>query len=152
MLAPRPAEFFTGGRRPTGHYIRYSSPAEEQIASQLQNLLRSAGSFPPFALTPVRLQTERSISVFLAEPVSLTVESEPGEDVQIWYRGDREAARAPIVYTGKIGPEGSVVVSVPRAYLMVGKPERQSGIPLNLQREQGSARTVLLPPKAAKRS
>lgn len=37
------------------------------------------------------------------ETFELTIEGEPDEEVQIWYRGDRETGDSPIVYTGNLG-------------------------------------------------
>ena len=77
--------------------------------------------------------------------ISLTIEGEPGQEVQVWYRGDRESEEpAPIVYTGKLGPDGRVTVSVPRAYLLVGTPTRRGGVPLQLHTETGPSKTVQL--------
>ena len=84
------------------------------------------------------------------EKIDLTIEGEPGEEVQIWYRGDRdrdpeEGDPAPIVYTGKLGPDGRVTVSVPRAYLILGRPVRRGGTPLALHSETGRSKTVRFP-------
>jgi hypothetical protein len=82
------------------------------------------------------------------ETISLTIEGKPGQDVQVWYRGDRDSESedpAPIVYTGKIGADGSVTISVPRAYLVLGTPVRRGGIPLELHREEGASKTVRMP-------
>ena len=77
--------------------------------------------------------------------ISLTVEGQPGEDIQIWYRGDRDADDpAPIVFTGKLDETGPVTVSVPRAYLLVGRPERQDGTPVSWGAETDSDKTVKL--------
>lgn len=79
--------------------------------------------------------------------IDLTIEGNPGEEFQIWYRGDRDSEEedpAPIVYTGNLGEDGKVTVSVPRAYLVLGKPVRRGAIPLELYREQGNAATVRL--------
>jgi cellulose biosynthesis protein BcsQ len=156
-LLPRPEQYFVGRVKPKGHEIRYSSPTERQIAEQLQHLLQTSGGFPAFTPTSVKQRPEGFISIFLADGraaatdgISLTIEGDPGEDVQVWFRGDRETGDAPIVYTGKIGSDGRVVVSVPRAYLMLGRPVRRGGIPLDLQNEKGSTRTVRLPKEAKK--
>ena len=81
----------------------------------------------------------------MSNEISLTVEGNPGEDFQVWYRGDRETGEAPIVYTGKIGTDGSATVPVPRAYLVLGRPGRRDGVPLELHLESGASKTVRLP-------
>lgn len=80
-----------------------------------------------------------------ADEIGLTIEGEAGQDFQIWYRGDRETGEAPIVQTGKLGADGRLTVRVPRAYLLLGKPVRAEGVPLDLQQEAGTSRTVQLP-------
>jgi hypothetical protein len=81
----------------------------------------------------------------MAEQISLTIEGEPGQEVQVWYRGDRESEEpAPIVYTGKLDEKGSLTITVPRAYLLVGSPTRRGGIPLQLGGEDGPSKTVRL--------
>jgi hypothetical protein len=77
--------------------------------------------------------------------IALTIEGEPGEEIQIWYRGDRETGEAPIVYTGTLGPDGRVTVSVPRAYLLLGRPVRRGGKVLGLHNETGAQITVPMP-------
>jgi hypothetical protein len=77
--------------------------------------------------------------------LSLTIEGEPGEEVQVWYRGDRDADSgdpAPIVYTGTLDADGRVTISVPRAYLVLGTPVRRNGMPLDLQGEKANNKTV----------
>ena len=82
------------------------------------------------------------------EQVSLTIEGKPGQEVQVWYRGsasDDTDDPAPIVYTGKLGADGRVTISVPRAYLVVGYPTRKGGTPLPLHDDNSTSRTVKLP-------
>ena len=79
--------------------------------------------------------------------ISLTIEGEPGQEVQVWYKGDREADvddPAPIVFTGKIGPDRRVTTTVPRAHLMVGVPTRANGTLYKLNEEDGDSKTVKL--------
>ncbi len=75
----------------------------------------------------------------------MTIEGAPGEKVEIWYRGDRATGEAPLVYSGKLGRTGRVTLKVPRAYLVIGKPGRRSGTPLDLQREGSSSHTLQMP-------
>ena len=79
------------------------------------------------------------------DEIDLNIEGEPGEEVQVWYRGDQETGEAPIVYTGKLGPDGRVTVSVPRAYLVLGRPIRSGGVPLDLHGEMATTKTIRLP-------
>ncbi len=79
------------------------------------------------------------------DEISLTIEGEAGQEFQIWYRGNQDAGEAPIVQTGKLGADGRLTVQVPRAYLLLGKPVRAEGVPLDLQQEAGASRTVRLP-------
>jgi Novel STAND NTPase 1/PASTA domain len=151
QLLARPAPYFSGGKQATQYEIRYSTPAERLAAQELQALLRKADAIPPFALTPIRQLSEGSISVFLPPQITLVVQGRPGDDVQVWYRGDRDKGEAPIVFTGKIGPDGRVVLSVPHAYLVLGRPVRRGGIPLMLTNETQPIVTVQLPPEAAKK-
>jgi hypothetical protein len=84
----------------------------------------------------------------MIENITLIVEGEPGDDVQIWYRGDRDADTvdpAPIIYTGRFGSDGRVTVSVPRAYLVLGRPVRSGAIPMALMNETGPTKTIRLP-------
>jgi hypothetical protein len=141
---PRPAQFFTGAREARQYEIRYGSPAERLAGQQLLALLNKTGGMPPFSLAASRMKSEGFISVFLAPPVMVTVEGRPGEDVQVWYRGDRETGEAPIVFTGKLGPDGRIDIPLPRAYLLLGRPNRRGGIPLALDKETQSAITVKL--------
>ena len=79
--------------------------------------------------------------------ISLTIEGEPGQEVQVWYRGDRDSDSddpAPIVYTGKLDSDGRVTVQVPRAYLVVGFPTRRGGVPAPLHEETGDSKTIRL--------
>jgi hypothetical protein len=83
------------------------------------------------------------------ENIDLTIEGKPGDEVQVWYRGDREIEEgdlAPIIYTGRIGSNGRVIVSVPRAYLVLGRPVRQTVTTLPLHEETAAAKTVRLSP------
>ncbi|HEY4647690.1 MAG TPA: hypothetical protein VIG95_01235, partial [Gemmatimonadales bacterium] len=86
--------------------------------------------------------------------IELTVEGSPGQEFQIWFRANPDSQSlgyfAQIVYTGEVGPQGSVTISVPRAYLMLGKPVRRAGEPLDLSNEQGPSKTVKLPPPMVK--
>jgi hypothetical protein len=69
----------------------------------------------------------------------LTIEGTPGEEVQIWYRGSSDTEQgdpAPIVFTGRLGSDGRVTVVVPQAYLVVGKPNRRGGMPLDMVRQR----------------
>ncbi|MDQ6788651.1 MAG: hypothetical protein M3033_17750 [Acidobacteriota bacterium] len=81
----------------------------------------------------------------MQKEIYLTVEGEPGQEIQIWYRGDRDddsGDPAPIVFTGKLGADGRVTIRVPRAYLCVGFPERRACQPLELFNEKGDSFTV----------
>ena len=80
--SPRPREFFTGRRLPTRHEIRYSSPAERQLADELQKLSQQAGDIPPLAPRLVRNSSEGFISVFLMPEG----EREPREQQQLQKR------------------------------------------------------------------
>jgi hypothetical protein len=82
-----------------------------------------------------------------ADKIQLTVVGEPGEEIQIRYRGDRETGEAPVVYTGNLGPDGRVTIPVPRAYLVLGGSARTGVTPLELHDEKESARTVHLMPR-----
>lgn len=80
------------------------------------------------------------------EDIELIIEGEPGEEVQVWYRGDRdrdpgEGDPAPLVYTGNIGSDGSLTISVPRAYLVLGRPVRRSALVMELHLEEKSTKT-----------
>lgn len=89
----------------------------------------------------------------MVDNIDLTIEGRPGDDVQIWYRGNREAEdgdAAPVIYTGRIGSNGRVVVSVPRAYLLLGRPNRRVVTVLDLIEEKASTKTVVLLPKTDK--
>jgi hypothetical protein len=81
----------------------------------------------------------------MQEEIYLTVAGKPGEQVQVWYRGDATSDLAdpsPIVFTGKLGLDGQITVRVPRAYLCLGFPEKSGCKPLDLSKEKGDAFTV----------
>jgi hypothetical protein len=59
--------------------------------------------------------------------VSLTIEGEPGAEVEVVYR-DRGDEPPPSAYTGKLGPDGRVTVSLPRGYFLVFSPECEMAI------------------------
>jgi MinD-like ATPase involved in chromosome partitioning or flagellar assembly len=148
-LVPRSAEFFTGRLQPKGNEIRYSSPTEKTVADQLDHLLQTSGQFPPFTPMPVRQRSEGTIAVFLAnttplatDSVLLTLVGYPGDEVQIWRKADSKLGKNPVLYSGQIGSDGRVVVSVPRAYLFVGRRMSDGGVPIDLSNEQTATRTV----------
>lgn len=101
--------------------------------------------FTSVPLVDIKIQPVRTDR----KTIELTIEGQPGEEFQIWYRGGRgdtkNADLAPIVYTGKLGQDGRLTISVPRAYLLLGRPVRRGGIPLALHRESGSTKTARLP-------
>jgi MinD-like ATPase involved in chromosome partitioning or flagellar assembly len=156
--SPQKAGYFTGSRRPAQHEIRYGTPAEKQVADDLQRSLSEAGGFPPFMPRRVQQRSEGFISVFIADPagdsasgdMKLTIVGRPYEEVEVWYRGDRDTGEAPLVHTGKLAKDGRLTITVPRAYLVVGKPGRRSGVPLDLHNEKSSTFTYPLPQAAAK--
>jgi hypothetical protein len=79
--------------------------------------------------------------------IYLTIEGKPEQEVQVWYRGDRDADiddPAPIVFTGILGTDGRISVRVPRAYLCIGYPEKQSCQPHNFYEEKDDRVTVRL--------
>jgi hypothetical protein len=82
--------------------------------------------------------------------MKLTIVGRPYEEVEVWYRGDRDTGEAPLVHTGKLAKDGRLTITVPRAYLVVGKPGRRSGVPLDLHNEKSSTFTYPLPQAAAK--
>ena len=63
----------------------------------------------------------------MVEMASLTIEEEPGAHVQVLYR-DRGDDPPPPVFTGRLGPDGRVTVSVPRGYFVVLSPGCETGI------------------------
>lgn len=87
-----------------------------------------------------------------SETIELTIVGGPGEEVQVWYRGNMGddpdlGDPAPIVYTGKLGIDGRVTISVPRAYLVLGRPVKRAALPLPLHEEIAASKTVELPPE-----
>lgn len=76
--------------------------------------------------------------------IDLTIEGAPDEAVQVWYRGDMETGSAPLVFTGKLGVDGRVTITVPRVYVLVGRPTRSGGIPMKLHEVQGNTASVKL--------
>ena len=83
----------------------------------------------------------------MQKEIYLTIKGEPGREVQVWYRGDRDsesADPAPVVFTGKLGSDGRVTVRVPRAYLCVGFPEKVGCQPHHFENETGDDVTISL--------
>ncbi len=63
----------------------------------------------------------------MQKEIYLTIEGEPGREVQVWYRGDQDSDLpdfSPVVFTGKLGSDGRITVRIPRVYLCVGFPEK----------------------------
>ena len=76
--------------------------------------------------------------------ITVAILGRPNEEFQIWWRGDRDTGEAPIVHTGRLDSVGRAQAQVPRASLLLGRPVRQSGTPLELQHEEGDTVTVEL--------
>src|SRR5829696_4612528 len=79
--------------------------------------------------------------------IYLTIEGDPGQEVQVWYRGDQSADMedpAPIIFTGLLGEDGRITVRVPRAYLCIGYPVRRGCQPHRLDEADGDSVTVRL--------
>ena len=159
LLAPRTEGYFDRrGSSPsavtagsTRNEIRYgpSLPGVQGLARDVERLLKSGGLSNFDVTRSASAEETLSVIIFPTQgtyTVSVNVEGVPGEPVQIWSRGNRESGEAPILFTGKIGDNGRVSVTVPRDYLMLGRPVRSDGTPLDLLKEQAAAVTVKLLP------
>ncbi len=83
----------------------------------------------------------------MQEEIYLPIEGEPGREVQVWYRGDRDSELpdpSPVVFTGKLGSDGRITVRIPRAYLCIGVPEKAGCDPHDFENEKGDSVTVSL--------
>jgi hypothetical protein len=77
--------------------------------------------------------------------IYLTIEGEPGQEVQVWYRGSQDSDlpnSSPVIFTGKLGADGRITVRVPRAYLCVGIPEKAGCKPFNFENETDENVTI----------
>jgi len=83
----------------------------------------------------------------MQKEIYLTIEGEPGQEVQVWYRGDQGSDLpdpSPVVFTGKLGSDGRITVRIPRARLCVGFPEKYGCDPHHFEEETGDSVTVSL--------
>jgi len=81
----------------------------------------------------------------MTENINLVIQGLPGDQVQVWYKGEDEMDEpAPVIYTGRFGSDGVIFVSVPRVHVHVGRPVRVTVLSLPLMNEVGPAKLVKL--------